>query len=77
MSLLGPDDFGLGKKGRKKKLAKDLAPQIQREIEKWLDEMDEHAAFERISDLVGSEEARLIIEKRRLRKKQRDSLTDK
>lgn len=77
MSLLGPDDFGLGKKGRKKKLAKDLAPQIQREIEKWLDEMDENAAFERISDLVGSEEARLIIEKRRLRKKQRDSLTDK
>ncbi|MHA2086496.1 MAG: hypothetical protein ACXAEB_14015 [Candidatus Thorarchaeota archaeon] len=77
MSLLGPDDFGLGKKGRKKKLAKDLAPQIQKEIEKWLDEMDENAAFERISDLVGSEEARLIIKRRQLKKQQRDSLTDK
>ena len=77
MSLLGPDDFGLGKKGRKKKLAKDLAPQIQKEIVKWLDEMDENDAFEQISELVGPEEARLIIEKQRLKKKPRDSLLEK
>ena len=34
MSLLGPDDFDLDRKGRKKKLAKDLSPAIVREIER-------------------------------------------
>jgi hypothetical protein len=34
MSLLGPDDFDLDRKGRKKKLAKDLSPAVAKEIEK-------------------------------------------
>jgi hypothetical protein len=66
MSLLGPDDFDLDEKGRKKKLAKDLSPSVAREIEKWLDKTDSPLAFEKIAELVGPEEAtRLIGERRR------------
>ncbi|MHA1863090.1 MAG: hypothetical protein ACTSWA_04920, partial [Candidatus Thorarchaeota archaeon] len=57
MSLLGPDDFDLGRKGRKKKLAKDLSPAVAKEIEKWLDKQDDPEAFRRVSELVGQEEA--------------------
>jgi hypothetical protein len=63
MSLLGPDDFDLDKKGRKKKLAKDLAPSVAREIEKWLDREDDPEAFKRVSDLVGPEEAARLFAK--------------
>jgi hypothetical protein len=66
MSLLGPDDFDLDRKGRKKKLAKDLSPAIAKEIEKWLDREDDTEAFKRISELVGPDEAtRLIAQRRR------------
>jgi hypothetical protein len=66
MSLLGPDDFDLDGKGRKKKLAKDLSPSVAREIEKWLDKNDTPLAFEKIAQLVGPEEAtRLIAERRK------------
>jgi hypothetical protein len=66
MSLLGPDDFDLDEKGRKKKLAKDLSPSVAAEIEKWLEKIDTPLAFEKIAELVGPEEAtRLIGERRR------------
>jgi hypothetical protein len=79
MSLLGPDDFDLDRKGRKKKLAKDLSPAIAKEVEKWLDREDDGEAFKRISELVGPDEAtRLIAQRRRKgrRMKPRDPLLD-
>ena len=69
MSLLGPDDFGLGRKGRKKKLAKDLSPDAQKFIEEWLEREDDPEAFERLSELVGPDEARRLIAQRKRRKK--------
>lgn len=68
MSLLGPDDFGLDRKDRKKKLAKDLSPELQKDIGKWLDRADDPEAFKRISEMVGPEQARLLIARRRKRK---------
>ncbi len=65
MSLLGPDDFDLDRKGRKKKLAKDLAPSVAKEIEKWLDREDDPEAFRRVSEIVGPEEAARLFAKRR------------
>ena len=65
MSLLGPDDFDLDKKGRKKKLAKDLSPSVAKEIEKWLDREDDPEAFRRVSELVGPEEATRLFARRR------------
>lgn len=67
MSLLGPDDFDLDRKGRKKKLARDLAPSVAREIEKWLDREDDPEAFRRVSELVGPEEANRLFARRRER----------
>lgn len=70
MSLLGPDDFDLGRKGRKKKLAKDLSPSVAKEIERWLDREDDPEAFRRVSELVGPEEAaRLFAKSRRQSRK--------
>ena len=65
MSLLGPDDFDLDNKGRKKKLAKDLSPAVAREIERWLDREDDPEAFKRVSELVGPEEAARLFARRR------------
>ncbi len=65
MSLLGPDDFDLDRKGRKKKLAKDLAPSVAKEIEKWLDKENDPEAFKRVSELVGPEEAARLFRRRR------------
>lgn len=65
MSLLGPDDFDLDRKGRKKKLAKDLSPSVAKEIEKWLDKQDDPEAFRRVSELVGPEEASRLFARRR------------
>jgi hypothetical protein len=79
MSLLGPDDFDLDKKGRKKKLAKDLSPAIAKEIEKWLDKEDDDEAFKKLTELVGPDEASRLIARRRRqgqRKKPRDALLD-
>ncbi len=79
MSLLGPDDFDLTGKERKKKLAKDLSPAVQKEIDKWLDLMDDPAALSRITDLVGPEEARRLLAQRKVGSKKRplrDSLID-
>ena len=79
MSLLGPDDFDLDRKGRKKKLAKDLSPSVAKEIEKWLDKQDDPEAFRRVTELVGADEAsRLFGRRRRLhgRLKPRDSLLE-
>ena len=61
MSLLGPDDFDLDRKGRKKKLAKDLPPEMQKQIEQWLDKMEEEEVFDRLSELYGPEQARLLL----------------
>ncbi|MHA1768697.1 MAG: hypothetical protein ACTSV3_02475 [Candidatus Thorarchaeota archaeon] len=69
VSLLGPDDFGLSKKEKKKKLAKDLSPAVQKEIERWLDNLDEQRAIERITELVGPDQARMLIDKRKREKK--------
>ncbi len=66
MSLLGPDDFDLDRKGRKKKLAKDLSPAVAKEIEKWLDKHDDPEAFKRVAELVGPEEAKRLFAKRRV-----------
>ncbi len=79
MSLLGPDDFGLSKKERKKKLAKDLSPALQKTIEQWLDRTEDPVTFEHISDLVGPDEARRLIAQRRAllkRKAIRDPLME-
>ena len=64
MSLLGPDDFDLDGKSRKKKLAKDLAPAVRKEIEKWLDRQEDPESFERLVELVGYEEAQRLTSKR-------------
>ena len=79
MSLLGPDDFDLGRKGRKKKLAKDLSPSVAKEIEKWLEREDDPEAFRRVTELVGAEEASRLFGRRRelhRRRKPRDPLHD-
>jgi hypothetical protein len=73
MSLLGPDDFGLGRKGRKKKLAKDLSPDTQKFIEEWLEKEDDTEVFEKISEMVGPDEARRLMAQRREHKKRSDS----
>ncbi|NHJ13945.1 MAG: hypothetical protein EAX95_09720 [Candidatus Thorarchaeota archaeon] len=75
MSLLGPDDFDLGRKERKKKLAKDLAPEVYRQIERWLELEDDREALRRISELVGPEEANRLLAKRRL-KMRKEPLSD-
>jgi hypothetical protein len=67
MSLLGPDDFDLDRKGRKKKLAKDLSPSVAKEIEKWLDRESDPEAFRRVSELVGPEEATRLFARHRSR----------
>ncbi len=67
MSLLGPDDFDLDGKGRKKKLAKDLSPAVRKEIEKWLDRQDDPHSFDRLVELVGYEEAQRLTRKHRRR----------
>ena len=75
MSLLGPDDFDLDRKGRKKKLAKDLSPAVAKEIEKWLERGDDPEAFRRVTELVGADEAsRLFGRRRRLDRRARDPL---
>jgi hypothetical protein len=65
MSLLGPDDFDLDRKGRKKKLAKDLSPAVAKEIEKWLDREDDAEAFKKLAELVGPDEAKRLMARRR------------
>ncbi|MGD2073191.1 MAG: hypothetical protein PVG65_06865 [Candidatus Thorarchaeota archaeon] len=69
MSLLGPDDFGKKRKERKKKLAKDLSPAAQKFIEDWLEIEDDSKRFEKISELVGPDEARRLIAQHRKHKK--------
>lgn len=79
MSLLGPDDFDLDRKGRKKKLAKDLSPAVAKEIEKWLDREDDPESFRKLSDLVGPDEAARLIARHRQqsrRLKPRDPLLE-
>ena len=69
MSLLGPDDFGLDRKGRAKKLARDLSPALQKEVDSWLEKTEDPAAIERLTEIVGPEEAKRLISKRRARMK--------
>ncbi|MGY5852362.1 MAG: hypothetical protein RTU92_02210 [Candidatus Thorarchaeota archaeon] len=69
MSLLGPDDFDLDKKGRRKKLAKDLSPDLFKQIDRWLDELDERELIDRLSEMVGPEEAERLLFQARRRKK--------
>ncbi len=61
MSLLGPDDFDLDKKGRAKKLAQDLSPALRKEVERWLAEPDEDRARRELTRLVGAEEAQRLM----------------
>ena len=65
MSLLGPDDFDLKRKDRKKKLAKDLSPETYKQIEKWLDREDDPEALQNLTDLVGPDEAHRLIAKKK------------
>ena len=65
MSLLGPDDFDLDRKGRKKKLAKDLSPSVAKEVERWLDRIEDPEMFKRLSELVGPDEAKRLIAQRK------------
>ena len=74
MSLLGPDDFDLKRKDRKKKLAKDLSPETYKQIEKWLDREDDPEALRNLSELVGPEEAKRLLAKKK--RKLRDPLLD-
>lgn len=76
MSLLGPDDFDLTKKERKKKLAKDLSPAVYKQIEKWLDKEDDPEALQRLSDLVGPERARQLLAKKKKSGDSKDPLRD-
>jgi secreted Zn-dependent insulinase-like peptidase len=76
MSLLGPDDFDLTKKERKKKLAKDLSPEVYKQIEKWLDREDDPEALHRLSELVGPERARQLLAKKKKSKDTKDPLRD-
>jgi hypothetical protein len=66
MSLLGPDDFGLDRKSRAKKLAKDLSPELQKEIDHWLERTDDPDAMQRLTEIVGPDEAKRLVSKRRL-----------
>ncbi len=68
MSLLGPDDFDLDRKGRAKKHAKDLTPALRKTIDKWLEEPDDELVRKKLSDLVGPEEAQRLMLKRRKRR---------
>jgi hypothetical protein len=77
MSLLGPDDFGLDRKSRTKKLAKDLSPSLQREIEKWLDNAEEPSALEKLSEIVGPEEAKRLMSRRLTSKKKKTENEDR
>ncbi|MHA1907578.1 MAG: hypothetical protein ACW98Y_09815 [Candidatus Thorarchaeota archaeon] len=74
MSLLGPDDFDLKRKGRKKKLAKDLSPETYKQIEKWLDREDDPESLQKLTELVGPDEAHRLIAKKK--RKLRDPLLD-
>ncbi len=71
LSLLGPDDFDLDRKGRKKKLAKDLSPDLFKQIDRWLDELDDRELIDRLSEMVGPEEAERLLFQARSRKKSR------
>ena len=75
MSLLGPDDFDLSKKERKKKLAKDLSPEAYKQLEKWLDREDEES-IEHLTELVGPEEAERLLSKKKRKGNPKDSLLD-
>jgi hypothetical protein len=79
MSLLGPDDFGLDRKNRAKKLSKDLSPALQKEIDGWLERIDDPAAMERLTEILGPEEAKRLVSKRRTtmrRPRQEDRLRE-
>lgn len=54
MSILGPDDFDKSKKERTKKLAKDLAPEVARQVEKILEANDGEEAMKKIERRFGS-----------------------
>ncbi len=69
MSLLGPDDFGLSRKERAKRLAKDLSPAVQKEIDRLLDDIDAPGNFERLVELVGRRRAKYLTANRRQQKK--------
>lgn len=73
MSLLGPDDFDLSRKERAKKLAKDLSPAIQKEIDRLLDAIDSPGNFERLVQLVGLRRAKIMVTDRRLHKRKEDA----
>jgi hypothetical protein len=53
--MLGPDDFGKSRKERAKKLAKDLAPEVARQIEKILESNNDEEAMKKIERRFGSD----------------------
>ena len=70
LSLLGPDDFDLDSKARRKKLAKDLAPEMQKQIERWIDqEEDEQDILKKLSERYGIEKAKQILSQIKKRRK--------
>ncbi len=72
MSLLGPDDFELSNKDRKKKLAKDLSPEVAKQIEKWLDRSEDPETLSRLADLVGIDNAKKLLAERRQMPRDKD-----
>ncbi len=65
MSLLGPDDLELSKKERKKKLARDLSPEVYKQVEKWIEREDDQETFKLLSEIGGDEDAQKLLARRK------------
>lgn len=65
MSLLGPDDFDLSEKERRKKLARDLSPAVRKRVEKLLEREDDPDAIRKLGSLVGEKKAEKLLNAKR------------
>jgi hypothetical protein len=65
MSLLGPDDFDLSEKERRKKLARDLSPGVRKQVEKLLEQEDDSDAVRKLTSLVGEKKAEKLLNAKR------------
>ncbi|TFG14305.1 hypothetical protein EU537_03740 [Candidatus Thorarchaeota archaeon] len=61
MSLLGPDDFDLSEKERRKKLARDLSPAVRKQVEKLLEKEDDSDTIKKLRSLVGEKKAKRLL----------------
>jgi len=65
MSLLGPDDFDLSEKERRKKLARDLSPAVRKQVEKLLEREDDPDAIRKLGSIVGEKKAEKLLNAKR------------